>query len=295
MDLMSAADEVYALRPEEFVGRRDALAAEARAVGDRVLAADIKKLTKPTMAAWVANLLVRRRPEQVDEVLGLGAALREAQAAMAGDQLRDLGRQRRRLTSAVTREARRLASELGQHVADPVAAQVEETLHAAMVDESAADALRTGMLVRPLTVAGVEGVDVSGVVAVLGAAGAPAVRRTPPPARRPDLSVVADDSRALEDAELELRAASAALREAERLRDKAGRKVQKREARGLQLQAELDELRLRVAALEQRVEDNEADLADAEASRDERSAAVDQARAAAERAEAALRRLRRRG
>ena len=59
------------------------------------------------MAAWVVNLLVRREAEQVEQVLGVGAALREAQANMAGDELRALTRQRRQLTAAVTTRARR--------------------------------------------------------------------------------------------------------------------------------------------------------------------------------------------
>ena len=73
------------------------------------LAAQVKALRKPSTAAWVVNLLVRRETEQVEQVLAVGAALREAQASMSGDELRALTRQRRQLTAAVTTQARRVA------------------------------------------------------------------------------------------------------------------------------------------------------------------------------------------
>ena len=280
VDLTGVADELYALRPEHFVARRDALAKEAKDGGDKDLAAAVKKLAKPTTAAWVVNMLARHEPDQVQQVLDLGASLREAQESMAGEQLRELGRQRRQLTAAVTRQARSLAAELGEKVGESVATQVEETLHAAMVDEGAAAAVRTGMLVRPLAVTGTEAGDVAGSVAVPETLGADVVRRTPPPARskKPELTVVEDDSRAIEEAEARVTEAKAAADDAERRLDKARRKVQKREAKALQLQAELDELRRRVAEVEERLEVNEEQLAEAEEARDEREVQLESAR-----------------
>jgi hypothetical protein len=301
VDLMAAADELYSLRPEEFVARRTSLAAEAKDAGDKSLVAEIKKLAKPTTAAWVVNMLVRHEPDQVEQVLELGAALREAQASMAGEELRQLGRQRRQLTSAVTREARELAAELGQKVGDPVADQVEGTLHAAMVDEDAAQAVRTGLLVKPLAVAGTEATDVVSAVAVPAALGDAAVRRAPAPRsgkkkaaepHKPELTVVEDSSRAVADAESELAEAESELAAAERRLTKATRKVEKREAKGLQLQGELEELRRKIAELEQRIVDNEDELSDAEDVRDEREEDVEEARAAVERARKALDALR---
>jgi hypothetical protein len=301
VDLMAAADELYSLRPEDFVPRRTSLAAEAKDGGDKSLAAEIKKLAKPTTAAWVVNMLVRHEPDQVEQVLGLGAALREAQASMAGEDLRQLGRQRRQLTAAVTRDARELAAELGQKVGDPVATQVEDTLHAAMVDEDAAKAVRTGLLVKPLAVAGTEAAEVVESVAVPAALGETAVRRAPAPRpgktkapepQKPELTVVEDNSRAIADAETELAEAEGKLATAERRLAKAARKVEKREAKGLQLQGELEELRRKIAELEQRIGDNEDELSDAEDVRDEREEDVAEARAAVERARKALDALR---
>ena len=289
MDLTAAADELYSLRPDEFVARRNELAAEAKGTGDKALTAAVKKLAKPTAAAWAVNMLVRHEADQVEQVLGLGASLREAQSSMAGEELRRLGRQRRQLTAAVTRQARQLAAELGNKIGDPVATQVEETLHAAMVDEDAATAVRTGLLIKPLSVTGVEATDVVDAVAVPDMMGEAAVRRPPRPPRRkeperPELSVVEDRTRLVEEAEAALTEAESALTDAEHKLAKAERKVEKREAKGLQLQSELDEARRRVADLEDQLEGHEEEMAEAEERRDAREQAVAQARAEVERA-----------
>jgi hypothetical protein len=297
VDLTDAADELYGLRPDEFVARRNELAAEAKAAGDRDLSARIKKLAKPVAAAWTVNMLVRHEADQVDQVLGLGAALREAQESMAADQLRELGRQRRQLTAAVTRQARHLAADLGQPIGDPVADQVQDTLHAAMVDEDAAKAVQTGMLVRPLTVTGVEAADVVDAVAVPETLGEAAVRRRPAPAKKPaeaapELTVVEDNSRRVAEAEAALTAAESELAEAERRLAKAEKKVEKREAKSLQLEAELDEAKRRVAELEERLEAHEDQVAKAEETRDEREEVVASARSEADKARKALDALR---
>ncbi|HSE08173.1 MAG TPA: hypothetical protein VLB29_05865 [Nocardioidaceae bacterium] len=301
VDLMAAADELYSLLPEEFVPRRNELAAEAKDSGDKALSAQIKSLAKPTIAAWAVNMLVRHESEQVEQVLDLGAALRQAQESMAGDELRELGRQRRQLIAAVTRQARGLAGELGQKLGESVATQVEETLHAAMVDEDAAKAVRTGLLIKPLAVTGMEAGDVVESVAVPTSLGETVVRRAPatkprpkPPAEpaKPELTVVDDNSRAIADAEKELAEVEAGLAAAERALAKAQRRVEKREAKGLQLQGELDELRRKIAEVEQRVEANEDDLSDAEDARDESEDAVAEAKGAVEQARKALDALR---
>ena len=88
----------------------------------------------------------RREGEQVTRILEVGASLREAQAAMSGDDLRALTRQRRQVTAAITQQARSLASEAGVKVTSSVADQVEATLTAAMLDERCAQAVRSGLL-----------------------------------------------------------------------------------------------------------------------------------------------------
>ena len=131
----------------------------------------MKALKKPSLAAWVVDLLARREADQVEQVLTVGAALREAQATMSGDSLRELTKQRRQLTAAVTQQARSLALDAGVKLTQAVADQVEATLTAAMVDEACASAVRSGLLVAALSATGVDEVDVAAAVAVPEALG----------------------------------------------------------------------------------------------------------------------------
>ena len=162
-ELLDIADELYGLPLADFTPARDARVKQLKGTD---LAKQVKALRKPSMAAWVVNLLVRRETEQVDQVLSVGEALREAQASMSGDALRELTKQRRQLTAAVTTQARRTAREEGTKVTDAVADQVEATLTAAMVDADCAKAVRSGMLVSALTTTGLDPADVAGAIAV---------------------------------------------------------------------------------------------------------------------------------
>jgi DNA repair exonuclease SbcCD ATPase subunit len=293
VELEEAARELYAAGPGDFVGRRTELSKQARDEGNKDLAAEIKKLPKPVVAAWVVNMLVRHEPEQVDQVLTLGMSLREAQTSMAGEELRQLGKQRRRLIAAVTRQARSIAAELGQKVGEGITTQVEETLHAAMVDEGAAAAVRTALLVKPLTSTGVEQIDARAAVAVpslLGQSAPPMLREAAP--ERPELSVVPDNSKAIEEAEGAVRAAEQALAVEERSLQKATQRVEKREAKELQLRAEREELLRRIDDLETRLEANEDELAEAEERREAAQESVKRARADLEDAQEALSELR---
>src|ERR1700727_424917 len=97
VDLDRVADELYGLDPESFTAARNARAKEATSGGDRELAAAIKKLGKPTAAAFLANRLVRSETSAVDELIELGPALRRAQGGGQRAEMRRLVEQRRRL------------------------------------------------------------------------------------------------------------------------------------------------------------------------------------------------------
>jgi hypothetical protein len=269
-DLLALADELYALPLPAFTPARDARAKERKDPR-------IKALRKPVVAAWVVNLLVRHESEQVEQVLGVGEALREAAQGMDAAQLRELTRQRRQLTAAVTGRARAVARERGVRVTDAVADQVEATLTAAMLDAGAAAAVRSGLLVAPLAATGVDEVDAAGAVALpeaLGFAAAPVSR---------ELRVVPDPDP--QEAERARRAealaeARQALAEARHEHEQAEAQVRSLEARSLQVAAELEEARRRVADLELSAEEVDDELADAEDTRD--TAAAEVARAEAE-------------
>jgi hypothetical protein len=311
--LLGIAEELYALPPGEFTGTRNQWVKQTRAGGDTELAGRVGELRKPSMAAWVVNMMMRHQGEQMAQVLELGASLRQAQADLDGDALRELTRQRRQLTTAVTHQGRVLAGELGSKVTEAVADQVQDTLHAAMVDEGAAAAVRSGMLVAALSATGVGSVDAGDAVAVPAAIGLTARPRSRPPATaaagRGALSVVppsqrqsepqpgpdlAEQARAAEHearltaARTAVEQAVAAADEAQRRLRKAQRRITKVQARTLQAADELDQARRRVAELEHALEG----LDDESTSAEERSRQAEQryadAQAALEQARAAL-------
>lgn len=265
--LLDAADRLYGLPLPEFTPARDALAKELKTT-DKELSARVKALKKPSVAGWVVNLLVRREQEQVEQVLAVGEALRDAQASLAGEELRALTRQRRQLTTAVTARARAVAKEAGQRITDSVADQVEATLTAAMLDEGAAAAVRSGLLTGALSATGVDAVDVSGVLAVPEAAGfAASASKAPEPEPRPELHVVPDPDAELKvrrAAEERLAATEAELAKAQQAADAAAAEVKDLEAKSMQITSEIDELKRRLAELDDNLDQVDEELADAE-------------------------------
>jgi hypothetical protein len=293
--LLEIADDLYALPLADFTPARDALVKEHKA--DKALAASIKGLRKASAAAWVVNLLVRRDPDQVDQVLAVGEALREAQENLDATQLREFTKQRRQLTATVTTAARRLAREEGVRTTESVAEQVEATLTAAMLEPDAARAVRSGLLVTSLSATGLGDLDLSGAVAVPDALGFSAKARPAPgpdPTQRPQLHVVPDpdaDVKARAAADERLADARAVLKEHEKEHRATRRAVEKLQARTLQVQSEIDELRSQIAALEDTLEEVDDELAEAEAAQAEVEEAVDEARSEVDAAREARDRL----
>lgn len=294
-DLLAIADELYGLTLPGFTPARDARSKELKGV-DKELAERVKGLRKPSLAAWVVNVLVRHESEQVDQVLAVGHALREAQSSLDGEELRALTRQRRQLTAAVTTRARALAAELGAKVTPAVADQVEATLTAAMIDEGCAQAMRSGQLVTALAATGVDEVDLARAVAAPEALGFAATAAPEVPDVRPDLHVVPDpdaDEKALAAAVGVVAAAEERLADATAALEAAARDVDELEARSLQLQAEMDEIRRRLAEVESRAEEVDEELSDAEDVRAEAESTVGEATRERDAAAAALAKLER--
>ncbi|BCJ74395.1 hypothetical protein CS0771_39390 [Catellatospora sp. IY07-71] len=148
--------ELYTALPEEFVAARDAAAAAAKAAGHGPQATAIKRLRRPTVAAWLVNLLAHRAPERITELAELGTELREAQRRLRGDELRALTVRRRELLSALADDAEQLAVK-AQPSLSPARlprAEVEETLAAALADEDVAAQIRAGTVVKAVSYTG---------------------------------------------------------------------------------------------------------------------------------------------
>jgi hypothetical protein len=160
VDFDTVAAELYGLPPDEFIAVRDERAAQARAAGERSVASAVKRLRRPAVSAWLANLLARERAERLEELLELGDAFREAQANHAARDLRRLSSQRRRLVAELGRDARRLAADIDRHVSVDATRELEATLEAAVALPAAAQSVRRGRLTKPLSYSGIGESDI---------------------------------------------------------------------------------------------------------------------------------------
>lgn len=266
-DLDAIAAELYALPPAEFTAARNARAGMA----DRSVAAQVKALRKPTVAAWVVNLLAR--DGQLGEALELSAALREAQDELDAAELSRLGRQRRALVAALASRAVELAGDTGVTVSAAARDDVEKTINAAVMDASAAAAVMSGRLITPLEAGAFEPADLADAVggSVPGVVAAPA---------RDDLA----ERRAR-------KAAEKAAREAERAANEAERELAKVEARRAKAQERADHVGERIDDLRRDLERLEAEQAKVSADLasidEEHGAAASRARSAMKEAERA--------
>ncbi|MGW3359777.1 hypothetical protein ACWDFL_30885 [Streptomyces bungoensis] len=275
MELHAVAEELYGLRPEEFVAARDRCAARARASGDRALAKEIAALRRPSLSAWVSNLLVRRRSAEVRPLLALGDELRRAHRELDGSRLRLLARRQGEVIGALGRQARRLAAEAGHPVGDGVQREVEETLHAVLADPEAARQWAAGRLVKPLSAAiGFPAADEAAVA-----------RRPTPPAAPAEPAVRKED----EERRRRLAEARERAREAER-------ELRARRDEATAAEAEAAEAARRAADAEQRLADLRARLQRAQEeqrqARTEERDTRDRARTAAQAVRKAERRAR---
>ncbi|RZT24868.1 hypothetical protein EV589_0590 [Mycobacterium sp. BK558] len=233
-----ALDRLYAARPEDFTAQRTRLAAEAKRSGDAAAAKQISGSRKPTVAAWVANLLALRGTARAS-LADLGAQLREAHAAMDGEAIRTLTGEQRRLVDELSR-----AGFLAAGVAEPSAGlrdDVTATLQAAVADPDVA--ARLGRLTKAEKWSG---------FGEFGTATAVSAKRAPAPAKAAPAKAAdtkADDERARE--------ARAALAAAEHRKSEA-------DAALTELQSDLARARLRVDDARRRLADAEQALTAAE-------------------------------
>ncbi|MGH3191897.1 MAG: hypothetical protein ACRDOL_32565 [Streptosporangiaceae bacterium] len=172
--LAEAEAELYRLDPDEFMARRQDLAASAREAGQTAVAKQITALRKPTRSAWAVNRLVRAEPGVTQRLTDLAAELRDAERAMDGARIRELSAARRRLVDDLSAQA------LAPLKAPPFALREEvmATFDAAVADPGVAASL--GTLVRAAHWAGF------GLAPVPDGASAPDTAPAPqPPARKP--------------------------------------------------------------------------------------------------------------
>lgn len=243
VDIDDVADELYAVDPSEFVELRKTKAAEAKDAGDKSLAAAIGKLRKPTTVAWAVNVLVRELPDEIESLLELAGALRDAQRRLSGADLRRLTTQRQKLVKTLADKAGGFAADRDRPITEDMVREVGQTLHAALADAEVSEQVRRGRL---LTAANYSGFGPSGLSAVADVVDdEPATETEAVPKKKKK-----DRSALIAAAEAELEDATEAVTEATTAVDDAG--------------AEAEQARTRLADLEEHIADLRADLESAE-------------------------------
>ncbi len=304
MNLDDAADELYALPIDEFVEARNALAKRLKSEGDGDVAARVKALRKPTVAAWLTNQLARRHGDEVAALAELGGRMRKAMSAMDGAALRELTAERKKQVDALLKAARKVARDAGQKAGPDLIESVAASLDAAIADPRAAELLRAAHLSHGLEHVGFGAAEDDGEPAeVISLSDARVARgqrlettrrpRATPPAEEEAAEEPADEEPADEEpggegggdvarAERELEQAESAVDAAEEQVDDA--------------EAALDEQRQRLeraqATAERLTEELAAARRELEQARDDVGSAEDDVEAARKASEAARRRRR---
>lgn len=233
LHLRAAVEQLYAAPLARFTPLRTELVAQARAAGDKGLAASVSRLRKPTVAAWAVNHYVRHQRDDLADLQAFAELLRTAQRTLDADQLRVLGRERTRRVDDLADAMAVSAREAGQPLSATVLQEVRDTLTALIADEEAEASILTGSLVRALSYSGFGSVELDDVVAISDLDTHPAGGPAEAPASkggRPELEVLQgggtavdlDDRRAARRAEQRARltglldTARVALRTADR-------------------------------------------------------------------------------
>ncbi len=265
------AAALYAGPPEAFTASRNARAKE---IEDAALAAEVKALRKPSVAAWVVNVFAQERATQLGEALALAAELREAQEDLDAAALSTLSRQRRTLTRRLAESAADLAASRGERVTAATRDAVEQTISAAFFDQDAAAAVASGRLMRALEPSGTAD-DIRDAVA-----GTLPTLQPQPPRPRDELQ----ERRKRRDAERQVAAAEKALAAAERALTKEDEEVRALSDRAEELADGIAEVEAQLEKLRQEADRVERDRPAAE---QRRTAAAEKRDAAAEAVESA--------
>lgn len=278
------ADELYGGSPDEFVARRTQRVAEARAARDRPLATSIGQLRRPTRSAWMVNLLARRAPDEVRQLIDLGKALADALLRAAGDDLRRLSSQRHAALDTLTRRATELAAEAGHAATAASRQEVTQTLQAALADAEVADLVLKARVTQPVTYAGFGPLDVF-AGALPATAAAPVQPAEPLPAAERTQTQPEPTDPARDAAEAVLREAAAAAELAEQEAAQAVDDAEQATRRADELADQVETLREQLAEAEAREREARSVARAARQRASEHQQALDQAQQALTRAQ----------
>lgn len=108
-ELEAELDQLFQLHPSELVPARNALADRLRKAGDKVRAARVKQLVKPTVSAWALNRLHAEQPALLERARSAAEGVRalHADPGLDATKLRQAMADQRAAVAAVVQAAER--------------------------------------------------------------------------------------------------------------------------------------------------------------------------------------------
>ena len=256
-EIDSRIEELYRLPLDQFTGARNAL---AKSSGD----ASVKKLEKPSLAAWAVNQLYWRQRKIYDELIKTSGQVRTAHQRMLAGKSADVRAPEAFHSEAMrkSKDAIRVMLEAAGHSStDGVMTPIAETL----------DALPTmdppGRLTKPLRRTGFEALKGVTIAARPSKPVAPKIEPPKPAAveSEKDRRKREADQQELAMARERLRFAEAAEREAEASLDRARRTLDRAERTRERIEGELEEATVAEKSARKEVASSESALQKAKA------------------------------
>ncbi len=234
-------DPLYSEPPDGFVASRNELAKELRAEGERGAAERVKKLRRPSRAAWLINRVSAEDPERARRFTAAVDELAEAQRRVLDEdadpaELRDAAAGERHEVEGMVEAARRVGGVGGRRASGAIIDRVAETLHAAGADAELRSRVLHGRVEREATAATIG-------ISALSGAGKPRRGRAPKRSQR----------REVERAGRELARLRERLEVAEARRDQSVSRVDAAEGDLRRARADLATAKREVKALQREV------------------------------------------
>jgi hypothetical protein len=247
-DVDRRLEPLYREPPDEFVRGRDALAKELRDEGERETAAAVKKLRRPSQAAWLINRVAIEDPDRARQLADAAGELVDAQQRMLegrGDaaDLRAAAERERERVARMVEAVRRVAADQPKPVSATVLERVGQTLQAVGSDSDLRERLVRGRVERDHR------------AATIGLPDAAALAASAKPRKRAESRKVARAREGLAQLREKLAAS-------ERRRDAQRRALDEAEAEARRLQLELGKSEAEARELERRIAAAERELGD---------------------------------
>ena len=247
--LEDAIARLYRVPPAEFTELRAELVAAAKGRGDTLAAKQIDALRKPSIAAWVVNVLVHSEEDATQRLGEMGDALRAAHTSLDADRIKELSGTRRKLVDDLARAAFKAAG-----LTQPPAAlrdDVTGTLHAAIANTAVNE--RLGRLSKAEKWSGFgDVVETTAPVLRVVHGGKASGKGAATKAAAPTAKV--NNTDVLSDAKREMQTALATVAAAEQVKLEADDELDQRQSEFVAARMKRDEARRRMADAEHRFE-----------------------------------------